>query len=60
MTVIADATWVRVAAVGVGLLLAVKIVVALRAGRPDVSRCERSLRRLTFVKSPGTYLPPRS
>ena len=43
--------WMRAALGGVAFLLAVKIVVALRASVPSVSHFEENLRRLAFVDS---------
>lgn len=37
----------------IAVLLVVKVVVALRATRPDVSHLEHTLRRFAFVDRPG-------
>ncbi len=46
--------WLRMAGVAVAVLLALKLILAVRSGRGDVGHVETSLRRWTRVGSSGT------
>ena len=53
--VVADVSpWLRMAGVAVAVLLALKLILAVRSGRRDVGHVETSLRRWTRVGSGGT------
>ncbi len=54
MIFVADDVWPwRIVYGAIALLLVVKVAIAWRAGRPDVSHFEQSLRRLAFVDKRG-------
>ena len=53
--IVADVSpWLRMAGVAVAVLLALKLILAVRSGRRDVGHVETSLRRWTRVGSGGT------
>ena len=53
--IVADVSpWLRMAGVAVAVLLAIKLILAVRSGRRDVGHVETSLRRWTRVGSGGT------
>ena len=53
--IVADVSpWLRMAGVAVAVLLALKLILAVRSGRRDVGHVETSLRRWTRVGSSGT------
>ena len=53
--IVADVSpWLRMAGVAVAVLLALKLILAVRSGRGDVGHVETSLRRWTRVGSSGT------
>lgn len=54
LTVTDVSPWLRLAGVVVAVLLALKLIVAARGGRPDVGHLESSVRRWTRVDSSST------
>ena len=53
--IVADVSpWLRMAGVAVAVVLALKLILAVRSGRRDVGHVETSLRRWTRVGSGGT------